>query len=204
MNEFLERATPRATPGSPTRSSAFRDYRFEDEAAGDGVPRAARGARPAARARALPGAARRALPGTRAADYETAQQIRERIEALERSRRAIWRRGTSKQISPGAAARPAGGGGGALPDPAARPGAGMRARGLPARSGDRPELTPRAIRRIGAHALAEVYAGAAKRTARCMHETDVRGRRLPRPDETKPFSSGIPSTSTWCARCSTP
>jgi uncharacterized protein with von Willebrand factor type A (vWA) domain len=58
------------------------------------------------------------------------------------------------------------------------------------RGGD-PQLTPRAIRRIGAHALAEVYA-ALRRDRPGAHESDTRGAALPRPDETKPFEFGDP------------
>jgi uncharacterized protein with von Willebrand factor type A (vWA) domain len=58
------------------------------------------------------------------------------------------------------------------------------------RGGD-PQLTPRAIRRIGAHALAEVYDALAKDRPGA-HETDVRGAALPRPDETRPFEFGDP------------
>jgi uncharacterized protein with von Willebrand factor type A (vWA) domain len=58
------------------------------------------------------------------------------------------------------------------------------------RGGD-PQLTPRAIRRIGAHALAEVYA-ALRRDRPGGHESDTRGAALPRPDETKPFEFGDP------------
>ena len=53
------------------------------------------------------------------------------------------------------------------------------------------ELTPRAIRRIGAQALAEVY-GALRKDRLGGHETDHRGAALPRPDETKPFVFGDP------------
>ncbi len=58
------------------------------------------------------------------------------------------------------------------------------------RGGD-PQLTPRAIRRIGAHALAEVYA-TLRRDRPGGHESDTRGAALPRPDETKPFEFGDP------------
>jgi uncharacterized protein with von Willebrand factor type A (vWA) domain len=58
------------------------------------------------------------------------------------------------------------------------------------RGGD-PQLTPRAIRRIGAQALAEVYA-ALRRDRPGAHENDTRGAALPRPDETKPFEFGDP------------
>jgi uncharacterized protein with von Willebrand factor type A (vWA) domain len=58
------------------------------------------------------------------------------------------------------------------------------------RGGD-PQLTPRAIRRIGAQALAEVYA-TLRRDRPGGHENDTRGAALPRPDETKPFEFGDP------------
>src|SRR5262249_18620588 len=54
-------------------------------------------------------------------------------------------------------------------------------------SGD--ELTPRAIRKIGASALASVY-GALRKGRPGSHETVQRGVALPRPDETRPFQFG--------------
>lgn len=58
------------------------------------------------------------------------------------------------------------------------------------RGGD-PQLTPRAIRRIGAQALAEVYASLRKGRPG-GHDMDARGAALPRPDETRPFEFGDP------------
>ena len=58
------------------------------------------------------------------------------------------------------------------------------------RGGD-PQLTPRAIRRIGAQALAEVYASL-RRDRPGGHDVDARGAALPRPDETRPFEFGDP------------
>ena len=58
------------------------------------------------------------------------------------------------------------------------------------RGGD-PQLTPRAIRRIGSQALAEVYAQL-RRDRPGGHEQDARGAALPRPDETRPFEFGDP------------
>ena len=57
--------------------------------------------------------------------------------------------------------------------------------------GSDPELTPRAIRRMGSQALAEVYASL-RRDRPGGHEQDARGAALPRPDETKPFEFGDP------------
>jgi uncharacterized protein with von Willebrand factor type A (vWA) domain len=54
-----------------------------------------------------------------------------------------------------------------------------------------PELTPRAIRRIGARALAAVYATLRKGRPG-GHEVAERGPATPRPDETRPFAFGDP------------
>jgi uncharacterized protein with von Willebrand factor type A (vWA) domain len=53
------------------------------------------------------------------------------------------------------------------------------------------ELTPRAIRRIGAQALASVY-GSLRKGRPGSHATVARGAALPRPDETRPFQFGDP------------
>jgi uncharacterized protein with von Willebrand factor type A (vWA) domain len=54
-----------------------------------------------------------------------------------------------------------------------------------------PELTPRAIQRIGAQALAAVYATLRKGRPG-GHEVAERGPATPRPDETRPFAFGDP------------
>ena len=60
------------------------------------------------------------------------------------------------------------------------------------RGGDGSELTPRAIRRIGAQALAEVYAALRKAATRTPRGGRDRGAALPRPDETRPSEFGDP------------
>jgi uncharacterized protein with von Willebrand factor type A (vWA) domain len=57
------------------------------------------------------------------------------------------------------------------------------------RGGPDPALTPRAIRHIGAAALADVYSALRKGLAG-SHESDGRGVGLPRPDETRPWRFG--------------
>jgi uncharacterized protein with von Willebrand factor type A (vWA) domain len=57
--------------------------------------------------------------------------------------------------------------------------------------GDDPQLTPRAIRRIGAQALADVY-GALRKGRPGSHDTVQRGVALPRPDETRRWEFGDP------------
>jgi uncharacterized protein with von Willebrand factor type A (vWA) domain len=126
--------------------------------------------------------------GGEAADYDTAQAIRERVESLEALARSLAQ-GDFEQISLSDLRE-------LLGDDAARSLVMLRdlepnlAKEGFLRGAD-PELTPRAIRRIGAHALASVYAALAKDRPGA-HETDARGAALPRPDETRPFAFGDP------------
>jgi uncharacterized protein with von Willebrand factor type A (vWA) domain len=59
------------------------------------------------------------------------------------------------------------------------------------RDGPDPTLTPKAIRKIGAAALADVYS-ALRKGLSGGHETIDRGVALPRPDETRPWVFGDP------------
>jgi uncharacterized protein with von Willebrand factor type A (vWA) domain len=65
----------------------------------------------------------------------------------------------------------------------------MRDAGLMRGEGDDLELTPRAIRQMGASALADVY-GMLKRDHAGEHDSKDRGIALPRPDETRPWEYG--------------
>ena len=189
MNEFLARR--HAESQRPLRRDrALPRPSLRGRGGRRGLPRAARGARAAARARGLPEARGQPLPRPEPADYETAQQIRERLEALEQLARDLAE-GNFEAISPEQLRELLGGAGARrsililrdLESDAA-------ARRLPARTRG-PELTPRAIRRIGAQALAEVY-GALRKDRPGGHEIDARGAALPRPDETRPFEFGDP------------
>jgi len=187
MNDFQQRRHA----GTSRLSEAierFRDYEFEDEEAGRDF---AELLEEQERLRALEDFAERRGEGFRgpeSADYETAQGIRERVEALEQLARDLAE-GNFEAISPEQL-------GELLGEDAARSLVMLRdlestlQREGYLRGGD-PQLTPRAIRRIGAHALAEVYDALAKDRPGA-HETDVRGAALPRPDETRPFEFGDP------------
>jgi uncharacterized protein with von Willebrand factor type A (vWA) domain len=187
MNEFQERRHAE-TPRLSDAIERFRDYEFEDEEAGRDFRELLE---EQDRLRALEDfAARRgeSFQGPEAADYETAQEIRERVEALEQLAQDLAE-GNFDAISPEDLAA-------LLGEDAAR--SLVMLRDLESilqqkgylRGAD-PQLTPRAIRRIGAHALAEVYDALAKDRPGA-HETDVRGAALPRPDETRPFEFGDP------------
>jgi uncharacterized protein with von Willebrand factor type A (vWA) domain len=124
--------------------------------------------------------------GGEAADYATAQRIRERIEALERLGRDL-REGKLPSLSPEEL-------GELLGEGAARSLVLLRdLRSSLERAGylreGAEELTPRAIRRLGAQALAQVY-GALRRGRPGAHETPTSGASLPRPDETRPWEFG--------------
>ncbi len=125
--------------------------------------------------------------GNEPADYETAQEIRERIEALEQMARNL-QEGNFEPISPEQLQE-------LLGDPAAQSFILLRdleselERAGYLRGGGDPELTPKAIRAIGANALADVYT-ALRKGLHGQHESQARGVGLPRPDETRPWEFG--------------
>jgi uncharacterized protein with von Willebrand factor type A (vWA) domain len=187
MNDFLERRHRGRTRLSDAVED-FRDHRFEDEgAAEDFAALAAELERLRALERFLAERGGR-FRGPEAADYETAQEIRARLEALERLSGDL-RAGRLPRISPEELGELLGENAElsliwirdleqSLKD------AGYL------RSGPRgPELTPRAIRRIGAQALAAVYGGL-RRGRAGEHEARGQGAALPRPDETRPYRFG--------------
>jgi len=126
--------------------------------------------------------------GSEPADYETAQRVRERIEALERLARDLAA-GNFEAIDREALAE-------LLSDDAARSivllvdlEPELRRAGFLREGASGLELTPRAIRRIGAQALASVY-GALRKGRPGAHDTARSGPGLPRADETRPWQFG--------------
>jgi len=189
LNQFLERRHAEAGSLSE-RIERFRDHEFADEEAGEEYQQLLAELE---RLRALETFLRQRgqeFRGSEAADYETAQQIRERLEALERLRHSLAS-GQFESLSLDELRE-------FLSEHAAR--SIVLLRGLEStleqagyvrpRAG-RLELTPRAIRKLGANALAEVY-GALKKGRPGGHETAERGVALPRPDETRRFEFGDP------------
>jgi uncharacterized protein with von Willebrand factor type A (vWA) domain len=126
--------------------------------------------------------------GPEAAGYEEAQRLRERVEALEQLARDLAE-GNFEALSPEALRELLSEGAQRslilIRDLENRLGEAGYLRGGP----DGSELTPRAIRRIGASALASVY-GALRRGRPGSHDTVQRGVAQPRPDETRPFQFG--------------
>jgi uncharacterized protein with von Willebrand factor type A (vWA) domain len=122
--------------------------------------------------------------GPESADYETAQQIREQVQALQQMAQDLAD-GNFEPISSEQLRE-------MLGDPAAQSfillrdlESDMSRAGL-LRDG---ELTPRAIRQIGASALADVYSALRKGLVG-EHDTPGYGVAMPRPDETRPWQFG--------------
>jgi uncharacterized protein with von Willebrand factor type A (vWA) domain len=187
MNDFMNRRHGDARSLSDA-IERFRDYEFEDAEAGEAFRELLA---ELDRLRALEEFQRqqgRRFRGAEAADYETAQQIREEFESLERLARDLAE-GNFESLTPDQLRD-------LLSDDAIQSVILLRGledemrRGGFLRDGATgPELTPRAIRRIGAQALASVY-GALRKGRSGGHETVHRGVAVPRPDETRPFEFG--------------
>jgi uncharacterized protein with von Willebrand factor type A (vWA) domain len=187
MNEFMERRHAESRALSEAIEK-FRDYRFEDPSAGREYRELLE---ELDRMRELERFLQRQgerFQGSERADYETAQDVRERIEALEQMMNDLSE-GNFEQISPEQLRDLLGDGAVESLILLRDLESGLRREGF-LRGAD-PELTPKAIRRIGSQALAEVY-GALRKDRLGGHEVDTRGAALPRPDETRPFEFGDP------------
>jgi uncharacterized protein with von Willebrand factor type A (vWA) domain len=187
MNDFQQRRHADDTRLSDA-IERFRDYEFEDEQAEEDYRELLD---ELDRMRALEDFIDQQggrFQGEQSADYDTAQEIREQMQGLERLAQDLAS-GNFEQISPEQLQE-------LLGDAAAQSLIILRDLDSSLRDagylrGRDPELTPRAIRKIGASALAEVYA-ALRKDRFGGHETDARGAALPRPDETHPYEFGDP------------
>ena len=187
LNEFLERRH-REGGGLAEAIERFRDHAFEDARAGEEYRALLEELE---RLRALERFQRERgerFRGAEAADYETAQRIREELEALEQLARDLAQ-GNFEEIPLDELRE-------RLGDDAARSIVLLRdLRSNLERAGylreGAEELTPRAIRRLGANALAHVY-GALRKGRAGTHDTTHSGVGLPRPDETRTFEFGDP------------
>ncbi len=187
MNDFMDRRHAQVASLSDA-IERFRDYAFEDSEAGEAFRELLA---ELDRLRALEDFRRRQgrrFRGAESASYETAQQIREEIESLEQLARDLAG-GNLESLTPDQLRD-------LLSDDAVESlillrdlEGEMRRAGFLRDGGEGPELTPRAIRRIGAQALASVY-GALRKGRSGGHETVHRGVAVPRPDETRPFEFG--------------
>jgi uncharacterized protein with von Willebrand factor type A (vWA) domain len=187
LNEFLEKRH-REHASLADAIEAFRDHTFLDEEAGEEFQELLAEAE---RLRQLEEFLKQhggKFRGRESADYETAQQVRERVQALEQMAQALAE-GRFEEITPEQ-----------LRELLSEQGAqslillrnlerDLREAGLVRPGEDGLELTPRAIRRIGAQALAAVYSQLRK-SRPGSHETVHHGVATRRPDETRPWQYG--------------
>jgi uncharacterized protein with von Willebrand factor type A (vWA) domain len=187
MNDFLDRRHGQSKRLSDA-IERFGDYEFEDEEAGEEY---AELKKELDRLKALEQFLQQAqqhFRGKQKADYDTAQQVREQMEALQQMLRAL-QEGKLEAIDPQQLAEMLG--------PNAQRSlimlrdleSSLRDRGYLRTRDGQDELTPTAVRRIGAQALASVYANL-RSGRQGGHETISAGVAMPRPDETRPYRFG--------------
>lgn len=190
MNDFLDRRHGEGDPETQTvaeRIERMRDHDFEDHQAGEDFRELLDEQDALSKLEDFLQERGDRFHGREQADYETAQEVREQIEALEEMARNIAE-GNFQQISPEDLAE-------MLGDPAAQSFVLLRdledefEKAGFLRGGPDAELTPRAIRQIGASALADIYT-ALRKGLSGSHEANARGVGLPRPDETRPWEFG--------------
>jgi uncharacterized protein with von Willebrand factor type A (vWA) domain len=187
LNELLERRHAEVRALSE-RIGRFSDYEFEDEDAAQAYDELKEELeRLKALEQFLKENAKR-FRGRAPADYETAQQVREQLQATEQLLRAL-QEGRLGDIDLEQLAKELGQNASRslilLRDLDSR----LRERGYLRERDGRDELTPAAVRRIGAQALAQVYSSLRK-GREGGHETVASGAALPRPDETRPYRFG--------------
>ncbi len=186
LNDFLERRHSEAERLSD-RIERFRDHGFEDPAAAEEFRELLQELERLKRLEQFLAERGQRFRGREPADYETARALREQLERLERIGRDLAE-GNFEPISAEELAE-------LLGSEAARSLILLRdlrgelERGGYLRPGSDPQLTPKAIRRLGAQALADVY-GALRKDRVGRHEIDQRGAALARPDETRPYQFG--------------
>jgi uncharacterized protein with von Willebrand factor type A (vWA) domain len=187
LNQFLERRHGEHASLADA-IEAFRNHAFQDEEAGEAFQELLQ---ELDRLRALENFLQQhgaKFSGPENADYETAQQVREQIEALERMAKALAA-GNFEEISLEELREMFGDDAGQslilLRDLERN----LRDSGFLREGEGGLELTPRAIRRIGAQALASVYSQLRKGRPG-SHDTVHHGVATRRPDETRPWAFG--------------
>lgn len=187
LNDFLERRHADARALSE-RIERFSDYEFEDDDAQQAYDELKDELERLKALEEFLNEHAKHFRGKAPADYETAQQVREQLQATEQLLQAL-REGRLGDIDPEQLAKQLGPNASRslilLRDLDSR----LRERGYLRERDGRDELTPAAVRRIGASALAQVYSNLRKGRLG-SHETVASGASLPRPDETRPYRFG--------------
>lgn len=187
LNDFLERRHSEARALSE-RIERFSDYSFEDDEAAQLYEELRRELEQLKALEQFLKQYQSAFRGREQADYDTAQQVRAQLQAAEQMLKALAE-GKFEQIDPQALGQMLGQGATRslimLRDleSALREGGYLRTRD------GQDELTPAAVRRIGAQALAQVYSSLRK-GRQGGHEVSSAGAATPRPDETRPYQFG--------------
>ncbi len=189
MNDFLDRRH-RERQRTSEQIEDFRDYEFQDEQAARDFAELLEELEAMQQLEEFMQERGGRFRGEEMADYEQAQEIRQRIEQMEQLMQQLAS-GDLKGLSPEALSE-------LLGDEAAESliliqglENQMRDEGFLRGEGDDLQLTPRAIRQMGASALADIY-GMLKRDRAGEHDSAERGVAMPRPDETRPWEYGDP------------
>lgn len=187
LNDFLERRHTEARSVSE-RIERYADYTFEDDVAAQLYDELRRELEQLKKLEEFLKQTQEYFRGKTQADYETAQQVRSQLQSSEQMLRAL-NDGKLDQIDPQALGQLLGPGASRslvmLRDLESR----LREGGYLRTRDGRDELTPAAVRRIGAQALAQVYSSLRKgRTG--GHDVSSPGAAMPRPDETRPYQFG--------------
>jgi len=187
LNDFLERRHA-DTQSLAERIERFADYSFENEAAAALYEELKRELDELKALEQFLKQYREFFRGKEAADYETAKRVRAQLQAAEQMLKALSE-GKFDEIDPEQLGQMLGQGATRsmimLRDLESR----LRESGyLRTRNGS-DELTPAAVRRIGAQALAQVYSSL-RRGRQGGHEVSSAGAAMPRPDETRPYQFG--------------
>jgi len=187
VNDFLERRHAEHARLSD-QIECFRDHEFEDEPAGRDFQELLEELDRMRELEEFLEQRAGRFRGDEAADYEGAQEIRQRIQEIEQLARDLAE-GNFEQVTMEQLRE-------MLGEDAARSFVLIRdlessLRDAGFLGGEDPSLTPRAIRRIGAQALASVYTALRKGLAG-GHETPGYGVAMPRPDETHKWQFGDP------------
>ena len=187
LNEFLEKRHREST-SLADRIEAFRDHEFLDAEAGEDFKELLA---EQDRLRQLEEFTRengQRVRGKETADYEKAQEIRERMQALQQLAQDL-KSGNFERLTPEQLQQ-------LLSEDGARSilmlrdlDQNLREAGFLRDGKDGAELTPRAIRRIGAQALASVY-NTLRKGRPGSHDTVAHGVATVRPDETRPWAFG--------------
>jgi uncharacterized protein with von Willebrand factor type A (vWA) domain len=187
LNDFLERRHTQAKSLSE-RVERFADYEFENEEAAEAYDELKQELENLKALEEFLKKYKDAFRGRTQADYDTAQEVRKQVQATEQMLRAL-QEGKFDQIDPQQLAQMLGQNASRslimLRDLESR----LRDRGYLRTRDGQEELTPAAVRRVGAQALAQVYSSLRKGRPG-SHDTVSSGAALPRPDETRPYRFG--------------